>query len=457
MRLDVGRPRRNLLHERHVSSQIELTDNRPKGDRAFDVLRDEVNSGVPVELRVETASMSGAIEPGDFVSLIPGRDAKAGEIVAFPLDGMLCVHRIIGARERQGGKEFITKGDRSHVRDCPVPAGMIVGKVHTVIRRTHPRPDASRRYQFTARALSLAAEFARIRSALNEGSIHCIPLKGVSLYLQKLIDPSSRYIGDMDILVRLEDVPSALKTFESLGYAAPRQHVRLKESAYLNSVSLCRGDFVAHLHWHLLNTTLPLFMYRIDMQKVWNDTSRKLPAGDSPLFLSPEHELIHLAVHAFNHSYEKPSLIDDCVSALDAFMPRITLEKLVDDTRAWNCGLAMYCLIRICESLTGKGFGCETSLFLKDARMRAKADDFVSRVVSRGRGRHNEVFGLDCALAGGFRRLIFLFLTVFPPADVMQSIYASYGDVPLFMLYARRIWGNRKFSIGRESRRALPR
>jgi signal peptidase I len=440
-----------------VLTQVELA-NDSRDASVADILRDRVRQGEPVELTVRTGSMYPHIEPGDLVSLTPADDIRTGDIVVFPRDGMLYAHRVVGFLGHADGKKIITRGDRCPQPDPPVEYASLIGKVASVVRSSGPNDRSGRKYQIVARSLHLVGEFSRVRRMLEQAGIACIPLKGVSLYLQSLIDPGARSIGDIDVLVRLEDVSRALSVLAAHGYIPPRACMRPRYGIFLNSVPLVKSDVCLHLHWHLLNTTLPLFMYRIDMEHAWAASREREIEGEKVLFLSPEHEIIHLCLHAFNHSYEKPSLVSDCAAVCAWVDSRVCRDTLLTAARAWNCAFPVYCTLEVCSRL-GRPTGTMSADFAPaNARLQRAANDFLERVAARGRGYHNEVFPLELLLAGGVcNRLRFLFLTAFPYPEVMRCIYSSYAGAPLFSLYWRRMRGRISVSTVQGCRRIVRR
>ncbi len=98
------------------------------------LLRDLLEGGLGVELRVTGSSMSPFIRSGDLVTLIP-RDRRAirlGDVVAFLRAGrQLVFHRVVGL----GDGELLTRGDATAGSDAPVPAGEVVGLVAGQRRR----------------------------------------------------------------------------------------------------------------------------------------------------------------------------------------------------------------------------------------------------------------------------------------------------------------------------------
>ena len=74
---------------------------------------------------VQTGSMSGTIEPGDWIVIKSTKDIKIGDIVTYRHSNDFITHRVI---ESHGGT-FVTKGDANNTHDEPIDKSQIVGKV----------------------------------------------------------------------------------------------------------------------------------------------------------------------------------------------------------------------------------------------------------------------------------------------------------------------------------------
>ena len=74
---------------------------------------------------VQTGSMKGTIDAGDWILIKDTKDVKVGDIVTYRHSNDFITHRII---ESYGGT-FVTKGDANNASDEPIDQSQIVGKV----------------------------------------------------------------------------------------------------------------------------------------------------------------------------------------------------------------------------------------------------------------------------------------------------------------------------------------
>ncbi len=133
-----------------------------------------------------------------------------------------------------------------------------------------------------------------------------IPLKGLYL-IDRMYPVGERDLGDLDLLVRKAKVPEVVAGLEDFGFrsSVPVGKVMGGGGTYLNSVSLSRpGSFPVHLHWHVVNASLPLFMVRIPVEELWRESVPAIVAGVPVRALASHHLLVTICEHALKHSYE---------------------------------------------------------------------------------------------------------------------------------------------------------
>ncbi|HEY2003695.1 MAG TPA: signal peptidase I [Candidatus Saccharimonadia bacterium] len=89
-------------------------------------------------LNVLTPSMKPAIAPGALVLVhrVPAASLRPGQVVTYQdphHHGVTITHRIVATGRLHGTPTVTTKGDANKVNDQPVPAGLVVGRVATVV------------------------------------------------------------------------------------------------------------------------------------------------------------------------------------------------------------------------------------------------------------------------------------------------------------------------------------
>jgi hypothetical protein len=148
----------------------------------------------------------------------------------------------------------------------------------------------------TARNLALAGELRMLLRAFRDQGIRCVPLRGLALAEQLYGNVSPRPMGDIDLLVRREELPRVQVLFRDLGFSEMDRRPGFAASfSYTLKFFVERSAVViVEPHWTI---AYPPFIDRLDMEAVW---SRCVPArvvGEETLSLGREDLLIHLCLH----------------------------------------------------------------------------------------------------------------------------------------------------------------
>lgn len=134
------------------------------------------------------------------------------------------------------------------------------------------------------RNILLKEEFSRIKKALLENNIHLLPLKGMNLIEALYSDIGSRYMADIDILIKKEDLPKTIALIEKLGYKIQLRNPA--EYQLLCSKILPNQNYFIEIHWEIM----PPRPYKIFMPDIWKKDS-----------LSLENNLIITSLHIRRH------------------------------------------------------------------------------------------------------------------------------------------------------------
>ncbi len=139
---------------------------------------------------------------------------------------------------------------------------------------------------------------ARAQAEEVAGRVEVLALKGLHLAHRVYPSPALRDMGDLDLLVRRARLREADAALRALGYegAHDPERVAAAGGGFLNAVEYFRpGGLPLHLHWHVLNGSLP-HGGRVDVEELWRD------ARDG--VLSRPHLLVTLAEHALKHGFD---------------------------------------------------------------------------------------------------------------------------------------------------------
>lgn len=287
------------------------------------------------------------------------------------------------------------------------------------------------------RNVFLLETFTEINKLCRKNNIDIIPLKGIA-YLQTIYKGSiaEREISDIDILVRVEDVPEVSDLLKSIGYACDNYSFKPEQpySIYLNSMVFRRKSafpYFIHLHWHILNTSLPLFMFRINVQEIFSESQHCLIDGIDTTMMSKEDSFLHAALHAFLHSYDRESLKVDLIQLDSYYFKDFDIQKLIDRAERWNLKAPLYCALRFLNK------DINIDLTTKEKQ---EVEKFIAYVDENEIGFQNQVMPIYLAMCKSSKeRLSFLVQSQFPPVDIIKKIYNKSGTLQVWSLYFKRL------------------
>lgn len=162
-------------------------------------------------------------------------------------------------------------------------------------------------FAVAARNMLLAGELADILRAFARSEVPCAPLRGLALAERLYGDITARRMGDLDLLVRREDLAAVGAILRSLGF---RELDRSAGFARAFSYTLKffkdrHGWIVVEPHWTI---TYPPFVDRVDMAAVWRRCVRGRVMGEEAWLLGPEELLFHLCLHVSHRQEDAPLL-----------------------------------------------------------------------------------------------------------------------------------------------------
>ncbi len=110
-----------------------------------------LREGQAMRFRPQGGSMAPFLRPGDVVTIAPGTECRAGDIVLWQMDEALVLHRVVAKRNGR----IITKGDSLGGLDASVTREQVLGRAVARERQGRVR----RLGRLGARFLGLAFSF----------------------------------------------------------------------------------------------------------------------------------------------------------------------------------------------------------------------------------------------------------------------------------------------------------
>ena len=175
-------------------------------------------------------------------------------------------------------------------------------------------------YRNLAHNLRLDAELAALLDNFQKHGIPAIPYKGPALATSVYGNLALRVFGDLDILIRKENVQSALELMISLGYQPdfildPKQMATYVHTFYELPFAGA-GKAPVGLHWEIYSDH---FAFPIAPLSIWRDKNVKDPRESGYRSIPPEKLLLILCVHGAQHYWGRLSWICDIAELLRKF------------------------------------------------------------------------------------------------------------------------------------------
>jgi hypothetical protein len=198
--------------------------------------------------------------------------------------------------------------------------------------------------QTTAGNLSKLLELERIVRSLAEVGVSAIPFKGPTLALQLFGDVTLREFDDLDLLVRVEDIPVAYASMEGLGFQLHPPLSSTSESVLIDTPGqyhrvLCRprDGLLVELHWK----SDPLVQVENFDDADWlrSLVSTQL-GGFSVLTLSPEDTMLLLAIHGSKHRWACAMWLVD-LTRLIQLHPKLDWTRIIKRATQLDCRLGL--------------------------------------------------------------------------------------------------------------------
>lgn len=184
--------------------------------------------------------------------------------------------------------------------------------------------------QIARRNMLVTSELMKIIHLLRENSIKALAFKGPTLSQMAYGDITLRQYGDLDILIKKEDIDKINVLFKESGYqhllplTSVQSSIRLKYAKDLSFIHPSKGIHI-EMHWAFLNQNYPIQM---DLENFWLET-QEIKLNDSTMHtFSNENLLVYLAIHGSRHLWERIAWIKD----IDLLIQKneINWEKLIN-------------------------------------------------------------------------------------------------------------------------------
>jgi hypothetical protein len=231
----------------------------------------------------------------------------------------------------------------------------------TTVRRLGPElsvPEAwmaraqRRLYATMVRNAALADELAGVLGALHQNGVEAIPVKGIVLAETVYGGLALRSLGDLDVLVRPQDLPAARAALAVRGYAQAEEpgfenaHHLFHDPPYYRRGA--GGEICLELHWGLWASRF----FRLGAEPLWARSALGQLHGAEVRLLSPEDTLLHLAIHR-SRSALRLRFVCDIAELLRRHHDTLDWEYTLAQARAAGARTALFYALLLAQDLLG--------------------------------------------------------------------------------------------------------
>jgi len=308
-------------------------------------------------------------------------------------------------------------------------------------------PKLRRAYHVAAARTAVLTEQTReCIETLRGAGVQALLLKGNDTGLTLYQDPAHRYVSDIDMLLREEDVPRAVQALENIGYRRETTTFSREEEwlclMYLGGLTLVRGEiFPLELHCSVLRG---YGSKRNSIADLWSSPLTVSVAGMSVGVLPRELCFIASALHLFSNDQRSVPYLK---TAADLLLLSRAIEREGDWDRMWHAAEAW----GVASEIRGVAAFMNRSFEARIPRVDGATPPFTANeivyVLERLQGRSRLSEGLTLRLRmlqylpGFGARVRYLLRFAFPRPEYLRWRYKLPAAQPLFPYYIRHLTG----------------
>lgn len=268
--------------------------------------------------------------------------------------------------------------------------------------------------------------------ALSTARVPVIILKGAYLAEAVYGNIALRVMGDIDLLVRRQDLAKAAPALESAAFAPRERYLDAPDDANEFHFVHRAARAIIDLHWEIIN---PKFPFALKTDEVWSRARTARVAGADVLALSPEDLMLHLSIHAAMHSFKK-GLKAVCDAAEICTRFSVDWAKLSERAAASGATRATWLLPALTRSLLGRPLTeaavSSSTPSLDDARLSIAAHNIFHSRPSKIVGAGEMLFWGRKSLSDKIRLVA---QRAFPSRRRLAGVYPCRPDSMLIYLF----------------------
>jgi hypothetical protein len=284
----------------------------------------------------------------------------------------------------------------------------------------------------TARNMRLYAELSRVLEVFHNEGVEVIVLKGVALAQTVYGNIGLRSMGDIDLLVRKENLSRAKKIMVDLGYVTPMFEYSNEwyneNHFHLPPFFHSENGVKVEIHWHVVKPSKPFHAKMIG--RFWERARPIKLANTQVLVLSPEDLLLHLCMHSLNHGFTPKLLlreICDVSEVLKYYEKEFNWIRFQDETDEYGLTRFIHSAFCLIKKTLGNSVTDEVLSQSKPGSIDPKLIEFMERQIFVKDNDSSTVYALLIQLLAVDKlqdKVKILTNKIYPPLETLSRWYS---------------------------------
>ena len=295
-------------------------------------------------------------------------------------------------------------------------------------------------FGITGNNVSIYKELNRLLKLFKQSNLDVIVLKGAS-YIETLYhNISLRSMGDIDLLVKEDNLQNARELLLNNGYIQQSgwtEHQQI-DTHHLPHFIHQRNKTVVELHWTIgmYEEILP-----INMDEIWNRVHTIQFETEKMQILSPEDMILHQCCHLFIVHGGEFSLknLCDLSEIIQKYRQTINWDLIINCSIRYKIAVLVYGGIFLVQQIYNRAIPIHVTEKLKtkySAKQLSWLQNFVNNdFISEKKGKIKTPLSRLLWFNGPRNKVKYLLITLFPPHDLLIKRYSLNKNSKLFILY----------------------
>lgn len=211
-------------------------------------------------------------------------------------------------------------------------------------------------FRSATRSMALSGTLLEIVMLFSQNDIGTLPFKG-PLLAQKLYGAIGlRSFGDLDILIKQDDLHRAATLLGTVGFS-PEVHTVLMATVPFSYHEDCLSFFresdrcTVELHWDMSGCYLAS---PLAFQDVFQKSHHTSLGGQEIACLTQEDLLVYLCIHGTKHTWERLEWLYSVAILLET-CPKLDWDIILQRATLWQCRLMLLVGLQLSSDLLGSG------------------------------------------------------------------------------------------------------